>query len=104
MAISDTILSSIKAQIQKVIPGAKVLLFGSRAYGLPTEESDWDILVLTKEKHPKTTKRLIQDKLFPISLEFATFINLLLVQQDEWETSPGYYSLRKNIGDNLIVA
>ena len=100
----NKILSAIKSQVQAIIPGARVLLFGSRAYGVPTEESDWDILVLTKDKHPKATKRLIQDKLFPISMEFATFINLLLVQEDEWESNAGYYSLRKNIGNNLIIA
>jgi len=90
--------------VQTVVPGAKVLLFGSRAYGKPTEESDWDILILTKDKHPKATKWLIQDKLFSISMEQATFINLLLVQEKEWETNAGYYSLRKNIGNNLIIA
>jgi hypothetical protein len=87
-----------------VIPDAKVLLFGSRAYGNPTEESDWDILILTQKQYTKATKRLIQDNLFPISVENAAFINLLLVQQDDWDTNPGYYSLRTNIGDNLIVA
>jgi len=59
---------------------------------------------LTKDKHPKATKRLIQDKLFPISVEFSTFINLLLVQEDDWETDASYYSLRKNIGNNLVSA
>ena|SRR5258708_3416627 len=104
MVAANNILSSIKSQVQAVVPGAKVLLFGSRVYGVPTEESDWDILILTKDKHPKSTKRLIQDKLFPISMEFSTFINLLLVREDEWETNAGYYSLRKNIGNNLIIA
>ena len=104
MAANKAILPSIKEQVQTVIPDAKVLLFGSRAYGNPTDESDWDILVLTNEKYPKSTKRLIQDKLFPLSVEHATYINLLLVQSEEWETSPGYYSLRKNIGNNFIEA
>jgi predicted nucleotidyltransferase len=104
MVDSNSILSRINIRVHQVLPGAKVLLFGSRAYGAPTEESDWDILILTKDKHPKTTKWLIQDKLFPISLEFSTFINLLLVQEEEWESSARYYSLRKNIGNNLIIA
>ncbi len=104
MANSSTILSSIKSQVLHVVPGARVLLFGSRANGIPTEESDWDILILTKEKFPKATKGLIQEKVFPISVEFATFINLMLVQEDDWKTNPRYYSLRKNIGDNIIVA
>jgi predicted nucleotidyltransferase len=104
MTNRSIILSSIKSQVHAVVPDAKVLLFGSRAYGTPTDESDWDILILTKDNHTKETKRLIQDKIFPISIEFSAFINLLLVQEKEWETNASYYSLRKNIGDNLIVA
>ena len=104
MTDSSTILSSIKSEVLSIIPDSKVLLFGSRAYGIATEESDWDILILTKHVHPKATNWLIQDKLFPISMKFSTFINLILVQENEWETNAGYYSLRKNIGDNLIVA
>ncbi|HVB03780.1 MAG TPA: nucleotidyltransferase domain-containing protein [Chitinophagaceae bacterium] len=104
MVDTNSILSRINIRVQQIVPGAKVLLFGSRAYGKPTEESDWDILILTKDKHPKKTKWFIQDKLFPISLEFSTYINLLLVQEEEWETNAGYYSLRKNIGNNLIIA
>ncbi len=98
------ILTSIKLEIQAVVPGAKVILFGSRAFGVPTSESDWDILILTKEKHSKSIKILIQDKLFPISVKAEAFINLLLIQEEEWKTNAAYYSLRKNIGDNLIVA
>jgi|SRR6185312_1551749 predicted nucleotidyltransferase len=104
MPDSSSILSAIKSEVLSIIPDSKVLLFGSRAYGVATEESDWDILILTKNTHPKTTKWLIQDKLFPISMKFSTFINLILVQEDEWETNAGYYSLRMNIGDNVIVA
>ncbi len=88
----------------EVLPDAQVLLFGSRATGTPTDESDWDILILTKDKQPRSIKGLIQDRLFPLSLEFSTFINLIVVQEDEWKTNAGYYSLRKNIGNNLITA
>ena len=104
MPDSSAILSAIKSDVLSIIPDSKVLLFGSRAYDVATEESDWDILILTKDAHPKATKWLIQNKLFPISVKFSAFINLILVQEDEWKTNAGYYSLRKNIGDNLIVA
>ena len=104
MPDSSAILSAVKSEVPSIVPDSKVLLFRSRAYGIATEESDWDILILTMDKHLKATKRLIQDKLFPISMKFSTFINLILVQEDEWKTNAGYYSLRKNIGDTLIVA
>src|SRR5882724_5901119 len=92
------ILSEINAAVQAIVPGAKVMLFGSRASGSATDESDWDILVLTKDKYSKTTRRVIQDKLFPLSIQYASFINLLLVDEQRWKTGAEYYSLRKNIG------
>jgi predicted nucleotidyltransferase len=64
MKDSENILSVIKTTIKRYIPDAEVSLFGSRAKELATEESDYDILVVTqnelttKEKMPlKTTIR-----------------------------------------------
>jgi len=61
----DDILSSIKSQILRVAPDAKIMLFGSRAYGTPTAESDWDILILTPQPVNADLKRNIHDTLFP---------------------------------------
>lgn len=104
MVSVEQMLSLIKGQVHSVVPEAEVHLFGSRVVGNPTEESDWNILVLTKIKYPKATKWQIYDKLIPIAVEFCTFINLVMVQQDEWKSSPAYYSLRLYIGDNLVAA
>jgi len=50
MVPSHTILSSIKSQVQAAVPDAKVSLFGSRAYGTPTEESDWAEALLAMQQ------------------------------------------------------
>lgn len=42
----DEILDRIRATLRVVAPGAKALLFGSRARGDARENSDWDILIL----------------------------------------------------------
>jgi DNA polymerase sigma len=104
MSIQENILLNIKSEVHKIIPDAQVHLFGSRADGTFTDESDWDILVLTKLKHPKTVKWQIYDQLFPLSIQYSAFINFMLVQEDEWKNNPGYYSLRKNIADSIIKA
>jgi predicted nucleotidyltransferase len=104
MLTDNSILPIIKSQVHKIVPGAQVLLYGSRVTGKIHEESDWDILILTKIKHPKATKWVIHDLLFQLSIDFSTFINILLIQEEEWENSAAYYSLRKNIGNNLIAA
>lgn len=96
------ILSSIKLQILKVAPGAKVMLFGSRAYGTPNEESDWDILVLTPQPVNTTLKRNIHDALLPISMKIAAFINTVTIQENEWHKSPSYYSLYQSISKRMV--
>jgi len=48
MKDSENILSVIKTTIKRYIPDAEVSLFGSRAKELATEESDYDILVVTQ--------------------------------------------------------
>ncbi len=40
----------ISSKIREKEPEAEVILYGSRARGNPTSESDWDILVLLDEE------------------------------------------------------
>jgi uncharacterized protein len=104
MPNSEDILPLIKNQVLTIVPDAKVVLFGSRAKGQPTSESDWDILVLTKNKPLKNTKSKIQDNVFPLSVKYSTFISLMVIQEDEWNNNAGYYSMRNSIGNNWIQA
>lgn len=98
------ILSSIKKEVLTITPDANVYLFGSRATGITHRESDWDILILTSKKYPKSTKWLIHDKIFPVSVRFGTFFNILLVNKGEWNSNAGYYALKLSIGKNLVPA
>lgn len=102
MKTSENILNQIKHAVHEITPEAKVILFGSRATGNIHEESDWDILVLTKEKKEKKIKKEIQSKLYPISLSIDAFISLILTSFDEWENNPAYYTLRKSIAAEYI--
>ena len=98
----NDILSSIKSRILTAAPGSKVMLFGSMAYGTPTEESDWDILILTPQPVNAALKRNIHDALFPISVKIAAFINTLTIQENEWLKSPSYYSLYQSISKRMV--
>lgn len=98
----NDILHSIKSQILKADPGAKIMLFGSRAYGAPSEESDWDILILTQQPVNAKLKKSIHDLLFPISVKIAAFINTLTVQENEWHKSPSYYSLYQSVSGRMV--
>ena len=42
----ELVLAKIKETLLQVAPGAKVILFGSRARNDARSDSDWDILIL----------------------------------------------------------
>ena len=96
------ILSSIKQQVRNIIPDATVSLFGSRAYGIPTDESDWDILILTSQNVNHALKNKVHHAIYPISVEICSFINFIAVQKDEWQNNPSYYALHQSISGRMI--
>lgn len=94
----------IKALVHEIVPNAKVILFGSQANGTATEESDWDVLVLTQQKPDRALKEALRKKVFPLSVEAATFISLLVVQQQDWDENPSYYALQLSIVAGKLVS
>ena len=88
--------------VQKVLPDATIILFGSRANNSETEESDWDLPVLTNTPVSKERKQKIHETIFPISVSAGGFINLLLVSQNDWNHHPSYYSIKKSSSLNSI--
>ena len=104
MENQNEILNEIKVTVQQSLPDAKMFLFGSRASGKINEESDWDILILTKKKYPKTMRWKIQDSLFSLSVRLHTYIDITLAEETEWNKSPAYYSLKLNIAQHKSFA
>jgi predicted nucleotidyltransferase len=102
MSTDSEILSNVNVVIREIIPDAEVFLFGSRVTGNWNEESDWDILILSEKKYPRSVKRLIHDKLFSFGLSNACVFHFILATKDEWQNHPAYYSLQKGIGDQYI--
>ena len=100
MKTKQQILVAIKSQVQQVLPDAEIILFGSRANGVFTDESDWDILVLADKPVTKKIKQTIHDKIFPLSVSISSFINVLVVSRKDWQQNPSYYSLKKTIALN----
>jgi len=72
-------IDNIKESILKYVPAKYIFLFGSYAYGEPTEESDIDIYVVTpdnvdnfSELYTKIMVDLSYKKMFFIDLLFNT--------------------------------
>ncbi len=97
MLQKQEVILQIKNKVREIIPDAEVSLFGSRAINNETNESDWDVLITSKKPVNKETKRFIQKALFPLSVTLAAFINTVIVNEDDWNNNPSYYSLRQSI-------
>ena len=97
------ILELIKSEVHKILPDSKVSLFGSRANGYANEESDWDILILTQLKPDAKTKKLVHDKIFPISVSITAFFNIIIVSESDWNYNPSYYSLHQSVSSQKVL-
>ena len=78
----DNILQKAVSVIVEEIDPDKIILFGSRAYGKPSSESDYDIMIIKDfvGNHRKYLKKLYV-KLFDIGAP----IDLVLVKKDKIE-------------------
>lgn len=97
MTDDKTILDQIKKAVQEIVPGAKVILFGSRVTGNIHEESDWDILVLTRDKPDRKLKIALRDRLYLLLNTTGAYISSIVTSEYEWENNAAYYSLQKSI-------
>ncbi len=80
-------LSILKTIITTEVPDAELMLFGNRATGAYDTQSDWDMLILTTNDYPNTLKWELQEKLFGVTLQQGTRVNILLAQRDKWRTA-----------------
>ncbi|NMF82401.1 nucleotidyltransferase domain-containing protein [Nodosilinea sp. P-1105] len=72
-------------------PVDQVILYGSKATGADTDESDIDLLVLTTQPLSWQVRDAITDALFDLELAYDVVISTLVVPKDDWLT--GYYDL-----------
>jgi predicted nucleotidyltransferase len=95
-------LKTLKKIITTEMPDAELMLFGNRAKGAHDGQSDWDILILTANDYPKTSKWKLQEKLFHVTIQQGTRVNILLAQKDKWQTDKEFETIRKRIEKELL--
>ena len=60
---SQKTLDAIKSTVNSFLPGSQVLLFGSRATGNETNESDFDLLIVTSDTFAPREKMNWENKI-----------------------------------------
>ena len=89
-------LYTIKSTMQAFLPGAQVLLFGSRARGNETRNSDYDLLVITQEAYAPREKVNWESKIS------KALVNLLRAPFDVILQSNEEINLRRNSKGHIV--
>jgi predicted nucleotidyltransferase len=84
---SSDILKEIKRIVLEQDPSAKIYLYGSRAKGVESKESDWDLLILlNKKKITADIERSITYPLYDLEFDTGELISPMVYSENEWNT------------------
>ncbi|HKJ41431.1 MAG TPA: nucleotidyltransferase domain-containing protein [Sunxiuqinia sp.] len=97
------ILDAIRAKLKTVAPNAKAILFGSRARGNSTKDSDWDILILLdKDKIETSDYDNIAYPLFELGWQMDEQFSIKLYTFNEWHKR-SFTLFYKNVEQEGII-
>ena len=83
--ITKDIPDQVKEAVHQMDEEAEIILFGSRARGDCGPGSDWDFLILLKDKLTSEKEELIRNRIYDIELESEEVITSIIEQRSEWE-------------------
>jgi len=69
------------------VPGAEIILYGSRARGDAGPLSDWDLLVLVDRQLEAGSIRALRNQIYDVELETDTVLSAVIRTRQEWESS-----------------
>ncbi|GAB4441816.1 MAG: hypothetical protein Fur0044_38280 [Anaerolineae bacterium] len=81
-------LQKIKSIVTAQFPVEQMALFGSVVRGEADEESDIDLLVVTRQPLNRRERHQITDIVCEVNLEYGTNFSTLVVDGDAWDRGP----------------
>ena len=79
-------LKQVKDRINKEFSIEKIIIFGSAVRGECDRESDFDILIIIKEKLDRKRRNKITDIVYEENLKYDTNISSIVVYQSMWDS------------------
>ena len=84
-AMDKKLLLALKRTIQRFLPTATVLLYGSVARGTQDPESDYDVLILTDPPVSRQEESRIEDKIYEFELEHGVILSTVYCARSRWD-------------------
>ncbi|MEI6754779.1 MAG: nucleotidyltransferase domain-containing protein [Paludibacter sp.] len=98
MVNSKNILIEIKKRVEEKDSSAKIYLYGSRAKGTATKNSDWDLLILlNREKITTEIENEITYPLYDLEFETGEIISPMVYTINDWITKYCITPFYKNV-------
>lgn len=98
MNVDKALLQEVKAAVMQLVPGARVILYGSHARGEAGPESDYDLLIIAPESLALGKKEGLNNALYSLELEHDVVLSTLVCTLASWEDARRRVApLRQNI-------
>lgn len=104
MIETKNILSRIKESVSATAPNATVILYGSRARGNSSKESDYDILILmNKDSISREDEIKVKYPLYDIEFDTGEIISPLVISKSDWEQKHKITPFFENVSREGII-
>jgi len=80
----EELLRRVKEAVRELVPEAEIILYGSRARGTASTDSDWDFLILLPSPADSNLESQIRDRLYDLELEADAVLSSIILSRQEW--------------------
>jgi predicted nucleotidyltransferase len=80
------IAEACRQRVTSIVPGARVILYGSRARDDAHPDSDYDLLILLPDTATAAEERAIDETLYALELQEGTVVSTVIFPQATWST------------------
>jgi len=86
MTDNTYIIKKVTTAVRSIDPDAEIILYGSRASGTCTDESDWDFLIVSDLAADDEKKQMISRALYKIEWETCEVISPIIHDREYWQS------------------
>jgi len=83
---TSRLLKKVQDKVHSLLPGADIILYGSRARLEANLESDWDFLILPDQQPAQQIVAELRDRLYELELESDTVLSTIVRSREEWNS------------------